>query len=75
MSITHSATFFNERMAMDDWLNGYMSMKEFKRIRKESDIQFLYDENDVDPQKMFEKELRKKQCRIAIKQLLRKVFK
>ena len=50
-------------------------MKEFKRIRKESDIQFLYDENDVDPQKMFEKVLRKKQCRIAIKQLLRKVLK
>lgn len=75
MSITHSATFFNERMAMDDWLNGYMSMKEFKRIRKESDIQFLYDENDVVPLKKFEKELRKKQCRIAIKHLLRKVLK
>ena len=74
--VIHStATFFNERMAMDDWLNGYMSIKEYKRIRKESDIQFLYDEDDVDPQKMFEKELRKKQCRIAIKQLLRKVFK
>lgn len=66
-TITNRATFFNENMAMEDWFSGYMSTKEFKQISKETDIHFVYDENDPAPQKEFEKVFRKKHLkRIAI---------
>ena len=72
-AITDRATFFNENMAMQDWFSGYMSTKEFKQIRKESDIHFVYDENDPAPQKEFEKVFRKKHLKRIVINLFRKL--
>ena len=58
--IVQSATFFNERMAFDDWYNGYMSTKAFLHLKKTSQIDFIDDENDTQPQKVFMRDFRKK---------------
>lgn len=68
--IVQSATFFNERMAFDDWYNGYMSTKEFLHLKKTSQINFIDDENDTQPQKVFMRDFRKKLLKKAVKQLM-----
>ena len=75
MSVTRSSVFFNERMAMDDWLHGYISKKDFNIIRKESDIHFVNDNNDTAPQRAFEKEIKKQKLRMVFKRLYRKLFR
>jgi len=65
--IVQSATFFNERMAFDDWYNGYMSTKDFLRLKKTSQINFINDENDTQPQKVFMRDFRKKFLRKTAK--------
>ena len=67
--VTQSATFFNERMAFDDWYNGYMSTKDFLRLSKMSQINFINDENDTQPQKVFMKDFRKKFLKRTTKHL------
>ncbi|MBR5736508.1 MAG: ATP-grasp domain-containing protein [Bacteroidales bacterium] len=66
-AVTQTATFFNERMAIDDWYNGYLSTKDYYRLRNTSQIRFIEDENDPQPQKVFVKEFRKKLIRKTIK--------
>lgn len=70
--ITKSATFFNERMALDDWEHGYISTREFKQLQKDSEIKFLYDENDPGPQKAFDREYRRIWIKKTIKRLVGK---
>lgn len=53
--ITASATYINERMCMGDWSAGMISTKTFHRILNSVDIQFVRDEEDVRPQKEFDK--------------------
>ena len=68
--IVQSATFFNERMAFDDWYNGYMSTKAFLHLKKTSQINFIDDENDTQPQKVFMRDFRKKFLKRTVKQLI-----
>lgn len=70
--IVQSATFFNERMAFDDWYNGYMSTKAFLHLKKTSQINFIDDENDTQPQKVFMRDFRKKFFKRTVKQLFGK---
>lgn len=70
--ITKSATFFNERMALDEWEHGYMSTHKFKRLQRDSEIKFLYDENDPEPQKAFDREFRRIWIKKTAKRLLGK---
>ena len=70
--ITKSATFFNERMAFDDWEHGYMSTHDFKQLQRDSEIKFLYDEKDPGPQKAFDREYRRILIKKNIKSLLGK---
>lgn len=57
--VTHDSTFLNERMAFSDFQSGYISMSEFKRLNRSTEILFIKDGNDPNPQKVFNKELRK----------------
>ena len=70
--IVQSATFFNERMAFDDWYNGYMTTKDFLHLKKTSQITFINDTNDTLPQKVFMRDFRKKFFKRTVKQLLRR---
>lgn len=65
--VTSSATFFNERMAMDDWYGGYISTKEFFKLKNESDIRFVENAEDCMPQIVLDKEFRIKRIKSMIK--------
>ena len=45
--VDRRAVFFNERVAMEDWYEGYLSLKDYRRLRDESDICFI--DNAADP--------------------------
>ena len=57
--ITSDAVYFNERMAIDDWYNGYISLSEYKEMRKGSDICFIEDDTDPKPCSAFQRMFRK----------------
>lgn len=66
-TITSESTYFNERMAYDDWYNGHMTTDELNKIRKESEIKFIENETDPAPQKMLDKEFRIQRIKKTIK--------
>ena len=73
-NITKEAIFINERMCKDDWVEGYISTKEFRRLVRTADVSFVSDEQDRAPQKVFINSLRSSAFsvkRIA-KQILRR---
>lgn len=53
--ITENAVYVNERMCIDDWYRGFNTTKEYKQLLSNSDISFVYDKSDTEPQKSFEK--------------------
>ena len=65
--VTDSATYFNERMAVDDWYGGFMTKEDLFKYREESVIKFVADEDDPGPQRILEKEYRKKRIKKMIK--------
>jgi hypothetical protein len=69
-SITVESTYFNERMAMDDWYSGHLSTAEFIKMRDTSNIKFVMDEADPMPQKILDKEFRIKKLKKPIKKLI-----
>lgn len=75
-AVTHAATFVNEKMALDDFAEGCMSFREYKRLITAADILFVKDELDVAPYNEFEKQVRNQLFnykRIA-KRMLKKVL-
>lgn len=54
--ISHTATYVNERMLLDDWYYGFISTKEYDRQIKSTEISFIKDEKDPAPQFIFRKE-------------------
>lgn len=66
--INETATYVNERICSEDWYNGYLPTKEFLNILDTSDISFVKDNKDLQPQKEFVRELRK----MRLKKLVRK---
>lgn len=58
-----SATFVNERMCLDDWYHGYLSVNELHQLIETADIRFIDDGDDRTPQYAFEQTLRKKSIR------------
>lgn len=57
-TVTHAATFVNEKMALDDFSEGCMSFCEYKRLLTSANILFIKDEADVTPYKEYEKQFR-----------------
>lgn len=58
-AVAHAATFVNEKMALDDFAEGCMSYREYRRLLTAADILFIKDETDIAPYQEFEKQLRK----------------
>ena len=56
--VTHAAIFVNEKMALDDFAEGHMSFREYKRLLALADILFIKDVADVAPYNEFEKQSR-----------------
>ena len=57
-AVTHTATFVNEKMALDDFSEGCMSFCEYKRLLATADILFIKDESDAAPYQEYEKQVR-----------------
>lgn len=70
--VNTTATYVNERMCVDDWYKGYLSTREYKRVTKSADISFVFDNTDPDPQKEFEKEIKKIWVKRTIKKIIGK---
>lgn len=51
-----SAVYVNERMLKDDWMAGYISAGECRRISRSSDISFIFDTDDPEPGRQFNKD-------------------
>ena len=49
--VTSSASFLNERMAMEDFLSGKISIRDYLRLIKSADIHFVKEEKDPAPYK------------------------
>lgn len=52
-TLTSTATFVNERMCMDDWYSGFISINEYKNLLERANISFVQDDADSTPQKHF----------------------
>lgn len=59
-SISTTATYLNERTCSDDWYKGYITTEDYYQLIKSSDILFVHDSTDIEPQIAFEKEFRHK---------------
>lgn len=55
--IQSEAVFINERMCKDDWLGNYISTREFRTLLRTTDISFVKDEEDKEPQRVFNKSI------------------
>ena len=55
-TITSTATYANERMCVADLLSGYISIKGYLNTLSSSDIRFIPDSNDPQPEKIFKRE-------------------
>lgn len=56
--VIQPSKFVNEKMALDDFAEGCMSFREYKRLLASADILFIKDEADVAPYKEYEKQFR-----------------
>ena len=63
-----TATFVNERMAVEDWNFLYLSEAQLREIIRRADIRFVYDERDPAPGRALERLIR----RLRVKRTLRK---
>lgn len=54
--ISHTYTYVNERMCLDDWFHGYMSSFSYHHHLKSADISFITDPQDPAPAKAFRRE-------------------
>ena len=50
LEIKDSAVYVNERMVMDEWRNGFITYKEFKKFLSTSDVHFISDDVDYRPE-------------------------
>ena len=65
-SVDGEAVYVNERMCLDDWNSGRMSLREYLKCLRTADIRFVADDEDNGPEKEYNKVFRK--------HLLRKVI-
>lgn len=70
--VNHDSTFLNERMALDDFQTGNISMSEFRRLNRSAEILFIREDKDPGPQIEFNREFRKEifNCKRLVKRIL-----
>ena len=69
-TIDHCATYVNERMLIDEWLDGVISKKELDQLLNSSDIKFVEDQDDMEPLQQMKKFIRICQIKKSIKACL-----
>lgn len=69
--IAEKAIYVNERMCLDDYYYGHISLKEYNTIISKSDIHFIPDSEDPLPEKQYQKEFRNRIVRKNIKKILK----
>lgn len=65
------AVFVNERVCQDDWYQGFLSTKECRQLLASSDIHFVRDEKDPEPEHALERIWRS----LILKRFLRRIVK
>lgn len=70
MLIKSKAIYVNERMLMDDWNSGYMTYKDLGVLLQKADIHFVADNDDPQPWKMYQFEIRKRRVINCIKNIM-----
>ena len=68
--IAEEATYTNERMCLEDWSNGYITLDEYQRYMKTADIHFIQDDDDPRPQKAYKREFLAYRLKMPIKKCL-----
>ncbi len=68
--ITKISVYCNERMCVDDWYGGYISYQQMNSIWDSSDICFVYDKNDVCPEKVLKKYILNKRIKLFVKRII-----
>ncbi len=58
-AVIQSATFVNENMALGDFSEGKMSLREYRKWNNDADILFIKDETDIATYYEYKKQLRK----------------
>ena len=71
-TVTGSATYVNERMLIDEWLDGYITKKEYKHLKNDSDISFIEDDDDKEPSERLKKRMQIEEFKYFIKKCLGK---
>lgn len=71
-TVVKEAVYLNDRMCMDDWNNGHLSLNEYKRYMKTSDIRFICDDQDPIPEREYMRKFRKRAVVNLLKSILGK---
>lgn len=66
-------SFIYEKVAWEDYMNGFMTKKELNECIAAADITLLCNDDDVNPGNIFQKQMKKKAFRKKIKKIKRKV--
>lgn len=69
--IKNTATYVNERMCLDDWYGGYISIVQYRCIIHDADISFISDKTDSAPGRVFANE----RCKLKMKRIVRKLYR
>jgi biotin carboxylase len=70
--ITEVGRFINERICLDDWYQGFISTKEYRRMTLGPQISFIRDMDDPAPSKAYDSEFRSKLVKRFVKKLINK---
>ena len=62
----------SEKVNLDDYSSGYISWKQYNKNIHDVDYGFLYDDNDIQPYKVFESTINQIRFRRTIKNILRR---
>ena len=65
--INGEAIYTNERMCLDDWMSGYITLNEYQQYMKSADIHFVKDNDDPQPQKAYQKEFFIQRMKMLVK--------
>lgn len=71
--ITKTSVYCNERMCIDDWYGGYITRTEMFKIFEASDIHFVVDQKDSEPNEQLWKYIRIQRIRKIVRFLKRKI--
>ena len=69
--ITGETVYTNERMCLDDWTNGYITLDDYQRYMKTADIHFIQDDDDPQPQKAYQRAFLLRRMSMLVKKMLK----